>query len=98
VCLLAVGFFKIIGMAYDFFQKVDIIVFESCPDGSEQRHSLMLPIWLIPVVGDQIYLARDTPLICFEVTSRKLVFFQDSEFYTVLTVRKVDSNESYYKR
>lgn len=80
-------------MACDLLQKVDISVFESCPDGSEQRHSLLLPIWLIPVVGDQIFLARDTPLICFEVTGRRVVLFQDNEFYIALTVRRIDSNQ-----
>lgn len=71
-------------------QEINVTIFETLPEGKELGHPITVPGYLLPSVGDEVFLAKQTPLVMLKITGKRIVVLPEGQFhvaYTAVTVK-----------
>ncbi|KAA0992738.1 hypothetical protein [Dyadobacter aurulentus] len=71
-------------------EKINITIFETLPGGNELAHPISLPEYLLPQVGDELYLAIEPPLTRLKITSKRIVCLKDDQYHIAYTADRVE--------
>ena len=71
-------------------QEFNVTIFEILPDGKEHGHPITLPGNLLPAVGDEVYLAHQTPLLKFKITGKRFVVLVKEQFHVAYTAVRIE--------
>lgn len=71
-------------------QEINVTLFETLPDGKELGHPIMVPGYLLPAVGDEVYLAKQTPLVMLKITGKRIVVLPEGQFHVAYTAKRVE--------
>ncbi|KAA0992067.1 hypothetical protein [Dyadobacter aurulentus] len=69
--------------------KINITIFEALPEGKELGHPLTLPAYLLPQVGDELFLATEPPLIKLKITGKRIVCLNEDQFHIAYTADRM---------
>ena len=70
--------------------EVNVTILETLPDGKELGHSITMPGYLLPAVGDQIHLFDERARAMMRITEKKIVALPDKQFHVGFTAIRLE--------
>lgn len=70
--------------------NIDITIFEQRSDDKEIGHSVSVPTYLIPNIGEEFYIATEPPVKAFLITGKRIVLLDGDQHHVALKGVRLD--------